>query len=271
MNLVWLTWICLLHVTLARHHTWSGNVSFDMRLDNHDTIAVHNLTTFVGGIAVLPCNIALTGDPVHESILMVEILRFGRPRDSSTVHCDVHLTNLTLVLQHPSDLLDHAALHYYRLQWHNVKLFGHARLEADGGELTATALHLPGGSALDVRNLTIVHIHESVFASSELHLHQINVLSLTHNTVVESALSLTHVEEADRAVPRIVDLFANTVRASTLDLQCTQADVKTTYAADGLSAFAVLDRSVVSPSCAIDYAAPPSPFSSFLSILNIRF
>lgn len=251
--------LLLLHSTLSRLHAWSGTVeqAATSSVEEHDVIDVRNMTSVLGAL-VLPCSIAIVGDPIYASTLVVEALRFGRPQDAGTVHCDVQLVNLTLAMQHrqAAVLLDTSALHYYRLRWHNVTIAGTALLEADGGELFATALHLPGGSMLIVSGLSIVHVHDSIIAGSELHFQQVNVLSLTGNRFMMSALSLTHVEEPDRIVPRIVDVFDNVVRQSALLLECTQADVKTSFGSDGLAAFDALPRSTVSPTCRIDYAAP---------------
>ena len=256
LNLIFL--FLLLYFTFSRRHLWTGlavrNVS---NIEAHDVIEVRTTITQAIGALVLPCSIAIVGDPIYASTLVVDTLRFGRPQDAGTVHCDVQLVNLTLVLQHVSPLLDTSALHYYRLRWHNVTIVGTARLEADGGELFATALLLPGGgSMLDVRGLSIVHVHDSIIQGSEMHFHQVNVLSLTGNHFTTSALSLTHVEEDDRIVPRIVDVFDNVVHQSVLLLECTQADVKTSFGSDGIAAFDTLPRSTVSPTCRIDYAAP---------------
>ncbi len=227
-------------------------------VEAHDVIDVRNMTSVLGAL-ILPCNIAIVGDPIYASTLVVEALRFGRPQDAGTVHCDVQLVNLTLAMQHrhAAVLLDTSALHYYRLRWHNVTIVGTALLEADGGELFATALLLPGGgSTLDVRGLSIVHVHDSIIAGSEMHFHQVNVLSLTNNHFLTSLLSLTHVEEPDRIIPRIVDVFDNVAQQSVLLLECTQADVKTSFGSDGIASFDTLPRSTVSPTCRIDYAAP---------------
>lgn len=257
----------------TRHLVWSGEIPHDVHVYDYDTIVVRNTTRIVGGTLLLPCSISLAGDPSFRSFLVLEAaLRFGVSRK---VHCDVHLSNLTLVLPiAPANLLDRSALHYYRFRWDNVSIVGHALLDADGGELITTNMHLDNGNnVLDVRGMTIVHVHDSLISgSSALAVHNVDVLSLTRNDFCDGSLSITYVEEDHRVIPRIADLSDNVVRGECLlHLQCTQADIKTTHGAGGIPSFRVSERSEVTPSCHIEYAPEPSMYFDLASMIGARF
>ncbi len=229
----------------------------------NDTIHVRG--DYVGlsdEVLVLPCNVALVGD-TPDATLTVQAIRFGRPSDTDTVYCDVHLTNLTLLLRNQRDsMLDTSATHYYRLSWRGATLIGNVPLLADGGELDAIGCIWTSRSNVTISRMTVVHVRDSTCIGCALRLYDNDVLAVTHNTFDNASVALIYDAHPHRLVPRIVELLHNAVASSRLILRCAQADIKTSAASDGMASFDVQDSSSVGHDCFIDYETPPSIFYS---------